>query len=535
MVFNRFRWVFCQLEMLRNCLPQNIRRVLMDLPNSLDETYERILREIGRVNPHQAYRLLQCLAVATRPLRVDELAEVLALDFDGAKEGIPALNKDWRWDDQQQGVLSTCSSLIIVVDDHDHDHDSLLKTRVLTGVVQFAHFSVKEFLTSDRLANLKTDISRFHIRPEPAHTVMAKACLAILLQSDYNDRAKHSSPLSNYAAQHWIGHAQFENVSLCVEDGMRRLFDPAKPHFTAWLKSPLTIDKKWLSLWSFASTFPYQPSSWARLNSTSPLSKANAPICLYYAACCGFRDLTKHLIAEYPQHVNATVGHNKTPLVAALYNGHIQVAELLYLHGAVLQIGFRGRTLLHAASKDGLMDVAQWLLKIGTDVNAQDDDHTTPLHLAAANGHLELVRTLLGHSVDVAAATTRGESTPLHFASKGGHVEIVQLLIQNGADVNTRDRNQSTPLHLAQGAKMVQLLIQSGADVNARDRSQSTPLHCLLPRASKRWDTKTVQLLIQFGADVNARDEIQSTPLQLVSSSWPSLYKRNNPETIVRL
>ena len=65
--------------------------------------------------------------MATRPLRVDELAEILALDFDGAEDMIPALNKDWRLDDQQQGVLSTCSSLIVIVDhdgnDNDHNHD----------------------------------------------------------------------------------------------------------------------------------------------------------------------------------------------------------------------------------------------------------------------------------------------------------------------------------------------------------------------------------------------------------------------------
>ncbi|KAI9436032.1 hypothetical protein H4582DRAFT_2130269 [Lactarius indigo] len=198
-----FRWVFCQLEVLRNCLPQNVQRVLRELPKSLDETYERILREIGKVNPDQAYRLLQCLAVATRPLRVDELAEVLALDFDGAQGGIPVLNSDWRWDDEQQGVLSTCSSLIVVVD------DASSKTRV----VQFAHFSVKEFLTSDRLANMAADISRFHIRLEPAHTVITQACLAILLQSDFSGSVERSSPLSGYAARLWVGHAQFENVS----------------------------------------------------------------------------------------------------------------------------------------------------------------------------------------------------------------------------------------------------------------------------------------------------------------------------------
>ena len=107
--------MFCQLEMLRNCLPQNVRRVLKELPKSLDETYERMLKEIGQVNPRQAYRLLQCLTVATRPLHVEELAEVLALDFDRTKEEIPSLNQAWRWEDEQQGVLSTCSSLIVIV------------------------------------------------------------------------------------------------------------------------------------------------------------------------------------------------------------------------------------------------------------------------------------------------------------------------------------------------------------------------------------------------------------------------------------
>ena len=110
-----------------------------------------------QVNPEQVYRLLQCLAVSGWPLCVDELAEVLALDFDGTDDGIPVLNKGWRWDDKEQGILSICSSLIVVVDGYV---DQFGETRV----VQFAHFSVKEFLTSDRLIDMKTDISRFHIR-----------------------------------------------------------------------------------------------------------------------------------------------------------------------------------------------------------------------------------------------------------------------------------------------------------------------------------------------------------------------------------
>jgi hypothetical protein len=54
--------------------------------------------------------------VAVRPLRAEGLAEVLAVEFD-AVGGIPKLNKRLRWENQEQVVLSVCSSLIVIVDD----------------------------------------------------------------------------------------------------------------------------------------------------------------------------------------------------------------------------------------------------------------------------------------------------------------------------------------------------------------------------------------------------------------------------------
>ncbi|KAH9034377.1 hypothetical protein EDB83DRAFT_2197465, partial [Lactarius deliciosus] len=134
-----------------------------------DETYERMLRGINKAQTDNARRLLQCLAVAVRPLRVEELAELLAFDFQGSSSGgIPKLKDDWRWDDQEEAVLSTCPSLITIV----RNGGSL--------VVQFSHFSVKEYLTSPRLAQSNKDVSRFHIDLEAAHTIMAQACLGTL-------------------------------------------------------------------------------------------------------------------------------------------------------------------------------------------------------------------------------------------------------------------------------------------------------------------------------------------------------------------
>ena len=138
--------MFCQLEVLRHSFPSSVRNILDELPESLDETYERILREIRKPKQAHAHWLLQCLVAAVRPLRVEELAEVLLFDFDA--KGIPKLNVNWRWENQEEAVLSACSSLVVIVKDGG------------SRIVQFSHYSVKEFLTADRLAEPTRDVSR---------------------------------------------------------------------------------------------------------------------------------------------------------------------------------------------------------------------------------------------------------------------------------------------------------------------------------------------------------------------------------------
>ncbi len=215
--------MFCQLELLRQCFPPSVRHILEELPDSLDETYERILREIRKPNQGHARRLLQCLVVAVRPLRVEELAEILAFDFNAG--GMPKLNPGWRWEDQEEAVMSACSSLVTIVKDGD------------ARVVQFSHFSVKEFLTADRLAEPIRDVTCYHIRLEPAHTILAQVCLGVLLRLDDSvDRdSVKSFPLAIYAAQYWPMHARVENVSSRIKEGMTSLFDADKPHLSTWL------------------------------------------------------------------------------------------------------------------------------------------------------------------------------------------------------------------------------------------------------------------------------------------------------------
>jgi len=412
----RFRWVFCQLEALRHCFPPSVRQILGELPESLDETYERILKEIRGSNQGHAHRLMQCLVAAVRPLRVEELAEVLAFDF--TSEGTPKLNPDWRWVDQEEAVMSACSSLVIIVKDGD------------SRIVQFSHFSVKEYLTSSRLAESRRDVSRYHILLEGAHTILAQACLGVLLRLD--DRIDYytikSFPLAQYAAEHWVKHAQFENVALRIKDGMERLFDADKSHFATWL---------WICNpeygFSMTTIYPSRPEV----------------VPLYYAALFGFRDLTEHLLAEHPEDVHAEGGYEVTPLHASARHGHADIFLLLVEHFPKVDIqGICLQIPLHRASRGGHIEIGQWLLDRDASINTQDKDGWTPLFIAAWHGRLEFARMLLerGAAINV---PNKYDETPLHVASRSGHLEVVRLLLDHSADLNASDDDGLTPIEVA--------------------------------------------------------------------------------------
>jgi Ankyrin repeats (3 copies) len=401
-----------------------VRRTLEELPESLDETYERILKEIKKPNRGLAQRVLQCLVVAIRPLRVAELAEVLAVDFDDS-EGIPRLNADWRWEDQEQALLIACSSLIAIVEGG------------YSRVVQFSHFSVKEFLTSSRLSSASGEVSAYRIDLENAHTILAQACLGILLQThdeiDWNPSNDH--PLARYAAEHWTTHAQFGEVSSRLQKGMEYLFNPDKPLFRVWL-TLYDID-----------TGPDEGTFYL---SGEFVKSAGHPV--YYAALCGFRDLVQHLITKYPQEVNADGGYYGRPLVAALVGEHFKTADLLRHSGADSHVrgGARMWTPLHSAAYYGNLEIVKKLIEYGADISAEDLDGCTPLFIASEGRYLKdraVIRLLVEHGADINARTMDG-STPLHEAALCGALDVVRLLLEHGADVEAKDDDGKTAIQV---------------------------------------------------------------------------------------
>ena len=457
--------------MLQHCFPPTLRQYLDELPETLDETYERILKGINKAQKDDAHRLLQCLTVAARPLLVEELAELLAFDFQACTEGgIPTLKDDWRWDDEEEAVLSTCSSLIAII------------PRGNSRIVQFSHFSVKEFLTSSRLARSPHgEISRFRIDLESAHTTIAQACLATLLRLDEHagESDANGSPLVKYAARRWMDHAQFEKVSSRVRDGMDDLCDSSKPHFAASL-NVRDIDDRWLNF------------------SLRPPDRVGTP--LYYAAFYGFYDLAERLITKHPEQVNAPGGCNLFPLPAALYKGHFRVANLLCKHGAVVDVrGINGFTLLHRASEDGDVDLMRWLLDHGANINAQNSSGQTPLHVAASSMRMEPIQVLLEHNADLNSPDYYGD-TPLYRSIHDSKAVIVsRRLLEHGADPNICTDKHGTPLHRASffgWLEVARLLLSHGAKVNEKDTMGKTPLQLAV---SKGHEDMT-KLLLERGA-----------------------------------
>jgi hypothetical protein len=110
MLFYRFRWVVCQLDVLRKCMTVDaLRRTLKALPKSLDETYDRILLNIDEQHSDQALKIMQWLAFSARPVTLEEVGEALTVDLDHGC----MLEPDARLQDSHD-ILTICCSLVTV-------------------------------------------------------------------------------------------------------------------------------------------------------------------------------------------------------------------------------------------------------------------------------------------------------------------------------------------------------------------------------------------------------------------------------------
>jgi ankyrin repeat domain-containing protein 50 len=181
----------------------HLKKTLHSLPRSLDETYNRILMNIDPELIDDAKRVLTWLCFSLRPVTVHEIIDELMVEL-GEN---PGLNED-RHPQDPNDVVGICPGLISMSSREDQpsldsDDTSLDSNQAFQApLVRIAHFSVQEYLESDRIQSQTA--AKFVLHNRTANTELAKICITYLQNVRLSDLDGFS--LASYAAEYWYQH-----------------------------------------------------------------------------------------------------------------------------------------------------------------------------------------------------------------------------------------------------------------------------------------------------------------------------------------
>ncbi|XP_076186401.1 ankyrin repeat domain-containing protein 26 isoform X1 [Aptenodytes patagonicus] len=162
------------------------------------------------------------------------------------------------------------------------------------------------------------------------------------------------------------------------------------------------------------------------------------------------------------------------------------------------------RTPLHLACANGHVDVVTYLVENKCKLNLFDNDNRSPLMKAVQCQQEKCVAILLEHGADPNLADADGNAA-LHLAVLSPNTSVAGLLLEHNANIDAQNKEGYTPLILAVSEhheEMVEFLLKKGADVHARDQCERTPLMT----AASGGELNLIKVLLQYGADVSHKD-----------------------------
>ena len=252
------------------------------------------------------------------------------------------------------------------------------------------------------------------------------------------------------------------------------------------------------------------------------------------AVVAGKADLVGALI-DAGGDVNSKDSNGRSMMGSAIRGGNIDVVRILIISGC--RIDNPVDLVFHEAAAINRVDLMELLRKRyeEIDVKFTDADGRSPLHVAAAHGHVDVLRFCVSSGGNSDALDCNGW-TPLHFAAAEGHGEAAEFLLESSWYIKyvvNKEGKTAFDLAIEKGngnRRLLDLLrlgdvlqraarvddihglkscLTEGATVNGRDQNGWTPLH----RAAFKGRLESVKLLLSHGAQVDLVDDAGYTPL----------------------
>ncbi|KAL6907175.1 ankyrin repeat-containing domain protein [Trichoderma evansii] len=480
-----FQYIRCQFENLQKLSSVDaVRKALQDLPRGLDLTYNRMLQSIDEDFQPQVIASLKWLAFAIEPLEIGLLAEIFVLP-PTPDEGFERISPLFSPID----VLKYFPGLIVI---QEVGAQKIHEERKKDLHVRLAHFSIKEYLTSDRI--FQSHASSFAFTESDAHMHIGHLCLAYHLHissmtriSDfYKDENRYKKKLLTYASLNWAEHLEM----------IPHASWPLKVSRNAVLSMSIRSQSLLLMVSNY---YPYKDLIWR-------------PHC--FTAMRGFRQLTEMLISRSP-------GFNKyltqvdldEGLRYATDNRRKSIAKLFLDNGAQMH------DYLEKAAEQGDAAIVGLLLDHGAETNVIAGKLDSALRATLWGGHLDLLKLLLSRGADVNSPFRKAQYMPKLWESRRRQphtADCLRFLFNNGAgvDMNTNS-SLAAALFVAISlgyTEVSRLLLERGANVNDMAGQDSYPLHAAIVQMDP--DIEFVRYLLDLGADPNAQGGGFGTALQ---------------------
>ena len=484
--------------------PTDFVRILSELPQDLEAIYARFLRNLHPRHVRLAVELVHFIVGSFRPLSVDEVSWVLAMERITQEDNLEiAAVEQHRPIANVEDAINTALSAFV---------------RISNGKVYLVHHTVKEFLCS---AIFKFDdqslIECYHVQLERANSMLASTCtLYLTLDEFFHDlfpveKASTTDSSSNiFNGQRIIdpGDTVWETSIDLYEDNSEYLFEGPEENV---FKTCSEVARKYV-------LFDYAARYWARHYAKSGLmlSERTKKLAVLlssnqnqYLFANWFRyywEKKKEIALPYPS--------DFSPLEFACYFGHFGPHKPLISRAELEDRDSLGKALYWAARKgEGVL--VETLPRTDVQPDAKTIDHQNALGIAAQLGHIDVVRHLTGDDrvdINVKGKTMR---TPLSMAAGNGHIEIVKLLLAyDNVEADLVDVRSRTPLFWAINCRnrdVVRLLTSdSRVNINHVDRHGRSAFNW----AARKGNPDIVSELLKLpNIDVDCTDNCGRTPL----------------------